>query len=251
MSRFALVLLFLPIFALPAREVVPLGIGIFPGILSPAGTEQSVMGLRINPLVGIHRNVDGLDVGVANVALGNTRALQLGIFNYQRQRMAILALQTGVLANWNAGHTSGFGLQVAGLFNRNAGNGYFFGIQVAPGNHSPRNHLYGASLGLYNRNGYLRGVQIGILSRASDLGGLQWGISAQSDQIWGIQCGLLSRARRALGFQIGLVNVAERVSGFQLGLVNRAGSLRGIQIGLINIHTGGKVPLFPLINVGF
>ena len=251
MSRLIYLLFFLPFFTLSARDVVPFGIGIFPGILSPPGIKQSVTGLRISPLVGIHRDVYGVDVGVVNMAVGNTGATQLGIFNYQGKRMNVLGLQLGALVNWNAGHVSGLGLQMAGLLNKNTDNGYFFGMQVAPWNHSPKNNLYGTSLGLFNQNGYLRGLQMGIINRAADLGGLQVGAAVQSDKIWGIQSGfLLSQAGRVTGFQVGLFNMAEQVSGFQIGLINRAVSLQGIQIGLVNLHTNGEIPFFPLINIG-
>ena len=251
MPRLIYLLLLLPISPASATDVVPLGIGIFPGILSPPGVQQSVMGIRISPLVGIHRDVYGIDMGLVNVALGHEKATQVGIVNYQGKRMTIFGLQLGGLINWNAGNVHGFGLQMASLLNKNTDSGYFFGLQGALWNLSPRTNLYGASLGLLNRNGYLRGFQVGLVNQATDLGGLQLGITAQSDTIWGIQSGLLvSRARRIRGFQISLVNVADQVSGFQLGLVNRAGSLMGIQIGLININTGGKVPFLPLINVG-
>ena len=246
-----LFLLLFPISPSHAESYTPLGVGIFPGILSPPAVEQSVIGIRISPLVGIHRDVHGLDVGVVNVALGNVGAAQLGLFNYQARRMTIFGLQLGALANWNAGHVSGFGIQLAGLINRNADSGYFFGIQGAPANLAPKTNLYGASLGFYNQNGYLRGFQVGAFNDAADLGGVQLGLTARCGRMWGIQSGLLaSQAGKITGIQVGLFNMAGRVTGLQLGLLNRAESLRGIQIGLINLNTGGPVPFFPLINIG-
>ena len=252
-SRFICLFLFFsaisPTFA--SDEVTPLGLGIFPGILSPSGAKGSVMGVRISPLVGIHRNVHGLDVGLVNVATGHAGALQAGIFNYQHKRMTIFLLQMGGLINWNAGNTGGAGFQLAGLLNKNTGSGYFFGLQGALWNLSPKTNLYGAALGFSNQNGYLRGLQIGAINNASDLGGLQLGITASGGEIRGIQGGLLvSRARKITGIQLGAVNIAERVTGIQLGLFNQAGSLKGLQIGLINLHTVGKIPVFPIINIG-
>ena len=252
-SRFICLFLLLgPIsLVLADDEVTLLGVGIFPGVLSPPGVKQSVIGVRINPLVGIHRNVHGLDLGFINIAMGHEGALQAGIFNYQHKRMNILGLQLGGLINWNAGNTNGAGLQLAGFLNKNTDSGYFFGIQAALWNMAPKTNLYGVSLGFFNQNGHLRGLQVGVINTANDLGGIQLGVTAQGDRIRGIQSGLLvSSARKVTGLQMGIFNMAERVTGMQLGLINQAGSLRGLQIGLINLHSMGTIPFLPLINIG-
>ena len=247
-----LFLLFASIPPVSADEVTPLAVGIFPGILSPPGVEQSVMGLRVSPLVGIHRNVHGLDVGLVNIALGNEGALQVGIFNYQQKRMSILGLQAGGLINWNAGNVSGAGVQLAGFLNKNTKGGHFLGVQSALWNQAPHTNLYGVVLGFFNQNGYVRGFQLGVINTVDNLGGLQAGLTAQGKKVWGIQSALVAtHARKIIGLQVGAVNIAHRVVGLQLGLYNRAESLSGLQIGLINVHTMGPMKFFPLINVGF
>ena len=252
MFRIALLIAFFHFFTASASNVTPFGLGIFPGILSPAGANQSVIGIRISPLVGIHRDIYGLDVGLTNIALGHTGALQIGLFNYQHKTMTIFGLQLGGLINWNAGNTSGAGLQIAPLLNKNTLGGYFWGAQSALWNHAPQTHLYGTALGFFNQHGYLRGLQLGVINNATDLGGFQCGVTAQSRQAWGVQCGLVAnQTKKMIGIQAGAFNIAERVVGIQLGLINRAASLTGLQIGLINIHNMGLLPVFPLINVGF
>ncbi len=54
------------------------------------------------------------------------------------------------------------------------------------------------------------------------------------------------------GCQVGLINMVEKgVVGVQIGMINGTRNLSGVQIGIINVNSGGVVPFFPVINIGW
>ena len=68
----------------------------------------------------------------------------------------------------------------------------------------------------------------------------------------GLQIGLINGSGGKLdGIQIGALNYAGRLNGLQLGFLNIAESGYGAQIGLLNFILDNKVPVMPLINIGF
>ena len=68
----------------------------------------------------------------------------------------------------------------------------------------------------------------------------------------GLQIGLINGSGGKLdGIQIGALNYAGRLNGLQLGFLNIAESGYGAQIGLLNFLLDNKVPVMPLINIGF
>ena len=68
----------------------------------------------------------------------------------------------------------------------------------------------------------------------------------------GVQIGSLNHAREMKGLQIGAFNTALKVYGVQIGLCNKVEEgLCGVQIGLLNSNKKGKIPVLPIINVGW
>ena len=181
------------------------GLGILPGALSWPNSESRVLLLRVNPLIGVHRDVYGVDVGVFNVVKGHMGGLQGGLFNYNGKIATIFGGQFGAI-NWNGGAIYGTGVQLALLLNHNKGKGYLIGLQVAPINLSPRSRSYGVVLGGLNNNGMVGGFQLGVVNYA----------------------------RVVNGFQIGLINYAKNLIGLQIGLLNTNGK-SGLTLPVINI----------------
>ena len=102
--------------------------------------------------------------------------------------------------------------------------------------------LNGFSLGaLFGGYRNVQGVDVGFnLWAGGDLTGLS------------ISCLLNITKGSVKGCQIGLINMVEKdVVGVQIGMINGAANLTGMQIGVLNVNSGGAVPFFPVINVGW
>ena len=243
-------------------EGSPLGLGIFPGAIAWPGTEDGVAGLRVNPLVGVNRDVYGFDLGLINIAGRSFGGIQAGLINYTGGRAQIAAAQIGAI-NWSRRGTGGLGVQAAALFNRNGTGGRFFGIQLAPLNFSS-GIAYGIAVALANSGGKFGGLQMGLLNAPKQMGGIQLGLANLAGRAKGIQLGIVNKTGRisgfqlgalnssalARGFQVGLVNWTARVRGVQIGLINKTNNLTGLQIGLFN-YSPGFLPMLPLLKVGF
>ncbi len=123
---------------------------------------------------------------------------------------------------------------------------------------------------IYSVNRSVKYVDLGLINVATggESEGVEWALVAYnkgSFQGWqsgiaavtrgsftGLQTGWFTSAGQGKGLQWGLVNTAQHWNGLQLGFVNYAQSLHGLQIGLINIiKTGGKFPVFPIVNWSF
>lgn len=126
-------------------------------------------------------------------------------------------------------------------------------IQIFPEDNS----IAGLRINLiYGKNVSMVGLDWGLINGVGSGGftGLQFGLVNVCDgNVVGFQGGGLNLVDRNVeGFQWGWFNSGDHVSGFQLGLVNNARSMKGIQIGIINIiHTGGFMPVFPIVNWSF
>ncbi len=156
----------------PPAGVSPLALALVPAIEAPS-EDWSVAGLRVNLLVGRHRDVQGVDVGLlGNEVDDDLEGVQIaGIFN-------------------RIGRSDG-AWQSAGILNRCESD--FLGVQTA---------------GVLNwTDGAVEGVQIALANRATDLSGLQLGLYNAVDRGTGVQIGLVNAARVLDGLQIGLVNV--------------------------------------------
>ena len=156
----------------PSSGVTPLAIALVPAIGLPPD-DWSVAGLRIDLLVGRHRDVWGVDIGLlGNEVSESFEGLQIaGLFN-------------------RIGRSDG-AWQTAGILNRCEGD--FCGLQSA---------------GALNwTDGAVEGVQIALLNRATELSGLQLGLYNAVDCGSGVQIGLVNAARSFDGLQIGIINV--------------------------------------------
>ena len=188
-----------------------LGLSLLPAVETPSPSE-GVKGLRLNLLVGCHRELRGLDIGViGNEVTGTVNALQIaGIYNWVGDPADSGLQFTGLQFAGIMNHCDGDSLvplQVAGILNYCAND--FEGIQAA---------------GVCNVVGGTMSV---------------------------IQLGLVNYADHLKGLQIGAVNLAGKGGGVQIGLWNSAKSLEGLQIGLCNINTDSSMPFFPVVNFSF
>ena len=111
MRKWLFLSLLLP--ALSSASPSFIGMGVFPGLSWPS-SGQSVYGIRINPLVGLHRDVYGLDVGAFNIVKDRFGGVQLGAFNYVKRGTSIIGLQGSFLGNWNRGLYQGVGCKRRG-----------------------------------------------------------------------------------------------------------------------------------------
>ena len=100
--------------------------------------DVSISGFRLNLLLGINENVSGLDLGVANIANGELRGLQLGLYN---QAGTSRGAQLGLMNTARESKSLQFG-----IFNHTEEMG---GLQIGL---------------LYNSADTMKGVQIGLLN---------------------------------------------------------------------------------------
>lgn len=158
----------------------PVGVAVFPPLQLPPRT-SSVIGARLNLLLGVNESVVGFDLAAGgNMTDRSFGGIQLaGIFNRNKGPTNIYFAQIAGFSNYNLNTSDIYGLQLAGAFNSNHGKSTIIGLALAPfGNYAPQG------------------------------------------TIGGVEVGLINRAKRVFGVQIGVVNVAEEVHGLQLGLVN-------------------------------
>lgn len=156
----------------------PVSIGIAPPVQFPT-RDTSVTGLRVSGLWGHHRDMYGLDFGLAgNVTDQDFVGLAAsGLFNVTRGTTTILGLQAAGLTNINTKTTNVYGLQIAALLNNNIGASAVNGFQIALVNKSDHTVIRGAQIGLYNKAQSVYGLQIGLVNICDNLHGLQIGLA--------------------------------------------------------------------------
>lgn len=170
----------------PAPGLQVLALSLFPSVEVPSA-EWDVAPLRLNLLVGRHRDVYGLDIGL----LGNETTCEFA------------GVQAAGLFN-RIGSSRG-AVQCSSILNRSIGD--FSGLQVS----------------LLNTVGAeMDGIQVGLVNRASVLSGLQVGFFNVVDSGRGVQIGVVNSAREIDGLQIGLLNVIEDSSVPFFPIVNFA-----------------------------
>ena len=153
--------------------------------LGLVGINTGVMkGVQVNAFNWSGESVDALQISpIANVALDDVTALQIGTFNIIR----------GDMTGWQMGlvniEDSFAGLQFGGLLNWNSADSC--GAQIALGNADVENFT-GFSCALVNH----------------------------ARTFTGFQLGLVNVAENATGLQIGLFNAVEDMDGLQLGVAN-------------------------------
>ena len=152
-----------PVFAksLENPYATPIALSLFSPVQFPS-SNFSVTGLRLSALMGDHREVHGIDLGI--------------IGNRTRQKFTTLAV-SGVF-NYNDGDGSIIGAQLAGVTNINKGNTSVYGLQAAlVANLGKFTDIYGVQIGLYNRARDVYGIQFGLVNVCSNLHGLQIGLA--------------------------------------------------------------------------
>jgi len=179
--------------------------------------DRDVTGFRLN-VIGVNRNMTGLDIGlinqtdqlfrgvgigVVNLSQGDSRGINMGFINHVNGDM--VGLQ-GIpfLSFWNA---------------LNIVHGQCTGLQG----------------GLYNQAESLNGLQAGLINVSGDASGGQVGLYNYTDRIGGVQLGLINVAyEEGHGVQLGIYNGTGHYRGLQVGMVNQTQTLEGLQIGLLN-----------------
>ena len=171
----------------PYYATSPFAISLTPQLEAPS-QKWDVMPLRLNILVGSHRTVQGLDLGV----LGGFSDYKMnglgiaGIFNSIGESEG--ALNIAGIVNFVAFDYSG--CQISGIYSCTEGK--HVGIQLAIGNFAGR----------------LTGAQIGVFNRAEKGAGLQLGVINSSDCLKGVQIGVLNLNKSSAIPLLPIVNFA-------------------------------------------
>lgn len=207
----------------------PLGIGIAAPVQLPF-TDSDVYGLRIGGLLGMERDVIGLDVGLVEMTRGGFTGLQVAGFS------------------WTGADVCGLQFSAAGNIALGSAVGGVFGLcNVFYGD------VTGFELGAVNYDASLAGVQSGAVnwnrfdSAGAQVGAFNWNDAAFT----GCAVGALSFSDGFTGAQIGFVNSANTVTGVQIGAVNACESITGVQIGLINLIASSPVSAMIVANMMF
>ena len=124
----------------------------------------------------------------------------------------------------------------------------------------------GLRLNIYGKNTTLTGIDWGFVHHLTAPSmGAQFGLAAYNESDFtgwqdsfvnltkgtftGLQHGAFNSAGAGKGLQAGFINTAASWEGIQLGFVNHVQSMKGIQVGIVNIiKSGGKFPVFPIVN---
>ena len=156
--------------------ISPAAVALCPPIQAP-DEDWSIYGLRLNIGYGEHREVFGVDTGVAG---GVTERLQ--------------GLQVNFLVNYDQGDSQA--LQIAGLFNYNAGT--FHGLAIA------------GLVNLAQDSKEALGIQIAFIANvATTASALQIGaVNVAAKNMEGVQIGVVNYARELSGVQIGVINIS-------------------------------------------
>lgn len=152
----------------PYVATCPFAIAFAPRFEFPDESWDVVM-LRLDILVGRHRNFHGLDIGgLGNFTVGEMGGIGVaGLFNdCGSSKAAILVAGAVNHSSWKFS-----GGQVSGLFSWT--EGLHSGLQVAPVNKAGR--LDGVQIGALNMAGPGTGLQIGVINVAERLSGFQIG----------------------------------------------------------------------------
>lgn len=175
---YALSLLLLLSLSPVSHAVSVFGGGVTPFVQAP-DTEKSIYGMRINLGWGVHKEVYGIDFGVAgNTTTHSFAGLQAaGGFNWNHGKTLITGLQMAAGLNFNNGKSRIIGAQVAALGNINKGDAYIVGAQLSAIGNWGRNHIRGVQVGVYNRARTVKGIQVGIINVADNLKGIQIGLA--------------------------------------------------------------------------
>lgn len=173
-----LLCLILICFTIPAHaSMSPVAIAIVPPVQFPHH-DFDVTGLRLSLLLGHHRSMYGIDLGV----IGNTTDVEFvglavsGGYNLTYGQTTIVGLQAAGITNINVSKTRVTGLQLS-LVNSNVADTKIYGFAIGPiANLGDHTKVYGVEFGLYNKADEVFGFQIGLVNVVNSLHGLQIGL---------------------------------------------------------------------------
>lgn len=156
----------------------PVSFGLFPPAQFPP-SQFSVTGMRVSGLLGRHRDVYGIDLGLGgNITDQDFVGLAVsGLFNVTNGSTTALGLQAAGLTNINTKTAHIYGLQIAALLNNNIGASSVNGFQIAAVNKADHTVIRGAQIGIYNRAQSVYGLQLGLVNVCDDLHGIQIGLA--------------------------------------------------------------------------
>ncbi len=124
--------------------------------------ETSVMGVRLNILYGVNRNVTGIDIGIGNRTTGDQKGFQYGLVGFTE--------------------------------------GGFWGWQDNFFNYSEK--FYGFQSGFYNGAETATGFEWGFVNITEDMHGLQLGVFNMTQTLYGLQIGIINVVRQKEEFPI-------------------------------------------------
>jgi hypothetical protein len=212
----------------------PIQLALYPTI-QIAPYDQDFAGLRLN-IIGVNRQVSGLDIGLSNQTDDLFRGAQVGVVN---------------LAQGNShGVTIGFVNNVKGDMKG------FQGIPLLSWWNAAnfvQGTVSGAQGGLFNQANELNGVQGGLVNVADDAKGVMLGLYNYTKNFKGVHVGLINISYESMvGAQVGIYNGVQTAKGFQLGLINQCQYLDGLQVGLVNIASQKEtMPTMLFVNWQF
>lgn len=212
----------------------PLQIGLYP-TLQIIHYEESVAGVRLN-LIGVNKNMTGIDAGLINQTDETFRGADIGIMNLCKGNSS--GIHVGFVNHVN-GNMKGFqGIPFISWYNA---------LNVVHG------HCGGAQGGFFNEAKSLSGVQGGMVNIAYDSKGVMGGLYNYTEDFEGWQAGLINIADNDMtGFQLGVYNGVQSASGLQIGVINQCQNLYGVQIGVVNIASKKEtLPTTLIVNWNF
>ena len=219
--------------------LVPLSIGLVPGLGFPPSSGDARKIVSVNALIGISWGIAGFEAsGIMNITSHDVSGGQVaGIGNTVGG--SLVGLQSGGVFNIVEGHAAG--VQAAGVFNvAKKGGGVLQGSGVF---NMVEADVVGAQVtGVFNFSPGIQGLQIAGVANVADgpVRGMQiGGVFNYAGAMRGVQIAFANAGTDVAGLQVGVVNIAEAARGLQIGLVNVSGSLAGLPLGLINIVGDG------------
>lgn len=212
----------------------PIQLSLYP-TLQLINHENDVAGLRLN-IIGVNRNMTGLDLGLVNQTDDLFTGIGLGAINLCQGD--VHGVHFGFINHAN-GDVKGFqGIPLLSWWNA---------VNVTHGS------CNGAQGGLFNYAKTLNGVQGGLVNIAYDADGVMLGLYNYTENFRGVHVGLVNITYEGMtGMQVGLYNGVRDATGFQLGLINQCQNLDGLQIGLVNIASQKEtLPTMLFVNWQF
>lgn len=212
----------------------PIQLALYPTVqLVPYDSDFA--GLRLN-IIGVNRNVYGVDVGLINQTDEQFRGIGAGLLNLSQGGMDGVSI--GFVNHVN-GDMRGFqGIPFISWWNAfNFVHGGCYGLQG----------------GLFNQASTLRGVQGGLVNVGYEAKGVMAGLYNYTESFSGLHVGLINITYNDMtGAQFGIYNGVRDVTGFQCGLINQCQTLYGVQLGLLNIASQKQsLPTMLLVNWQF